>query len=580
MFDAPWWYRAPLPPVAAATVGAGGRAIVTFRGVNYRANIWCNGRLVANSTSTAGAYLYHDVDVTDALLAAVSATTPPGDQPGLAVEVYRSYDWGLDCKHDDTIPFNQQVSCRGKTQEQAQDLAITFVDWAPAPHDANMGLWRGVGLELAGGSGAAKRAAQADTSAAAAATATTVAATAAAAVTVRYPQVSTKLSFSGGQGQPTGQGQGQEHWQRTGDAGPPSARLEVAAELQFWGESRQGGVSGPSAVHGSVSGVFTAEIPGLFQCTSAQAVTLHAGVRQLVVLTADDCPGLSMKNVSDHVLWWPWQMGQPNQHTLTASFVPSAPASSNSTSGPAAAIAASVATVGLRDARVENDANDNAVFYVNGRRIFVRGGGWAPDLLQRMTVSRHAQELRLARDLGLNLIRLEGKLQVCTFSQRAALPLPMPHQRVMRFARHHHPLPVARAHAGRRSVRASLGSRPDDHAGPVLLRRLAELDEVEQPDLCHSDGLRGVPDTADARARVSGGSRSLRLDALHTALLQAPMAGALPCTGAAPNQPAAMYSLTEWRGVPAVLLQVVFMYSSDELPPPNVEAGYLKVLPK
>jgi hypothetical protein len=41
-----------------------------------------------------------------------------------------------------------------------------------------------------------------------------------------------------------------------------------------------------------------------------------------------------------------------------------------------------------------------------------------------------------------------------------------------------------------------------------------------------------------------------------------------------------MYSLTEWRGVPAVLLQVVFMYSSDELPPPNVEAGYLKVLPK
>ena len=189
MFDAPWWYRAPLPPVAAATVGAGGRAIVTFRGVNYRANIWCNGRLVANSTSTAGAYLYHDVDVTDALLAAVSATTPPGDQPGLAVEVYRSYDWGLDCKHDDTIPFNQQVSCRGKTQEQAQDLAITFVDWAPAPHDANMGLWRGVGLELAGGSGAVNRAAHADTSAAAAAaaTATTVAATAAAAVTVRYP---------------------------------------------------------------------------------------------------------------------------------------------------------------------------------------------------------------------------------------------------------------------------------------------------------------------------------------------------------------------------------------------------------
>lgn len=46
-----------------------------------------------------------------------------------------------------------------------------------------------------------------------------------------------------------------------------------------------------------------------------------------------------------------------------------------------------------------------------GRRILVRGGGWAPDLLQRMTTKRHSRELRMAMDIGLNAIRLEGKLQ-------------------------------------------------------------------------------------------------------------------------------------------------------------------------
>jgi exo-1,4-beta-D-glucosaminidase len=70
-----------------------------------------------------------------------------------------------------------------------------------------------------------------------------------------------------------------------------------------------------------------------------------------------------------------------------------------------------VLRVGLRSASNDLDANSNAVFRVNGRRILIRGGGWAPDLLQRMDPRRHRRMLRLTRDLGLNAIRLEGKLQ-------------------------------------------------------------------------------------------------------------------------------------------------------------------------
>ena len=39
-------------------------------------------------------------------------------------------------------------------------------------------------------------------------------------------------------------------------------------------------------------------------------------------------------------------------------------------------------TVGLRTASNDIDANGNALFKVNGKKILVRGGGYAPDLLQ------------------------------------------------------------------------------------------------------------------------------------------------------------------------------------------------------
>ena len=165
LFDVPWWYRAPLPSSASTVVQAGGRALLTFKGVNYRANVWVNGRLVAANNTIEGAFQYHDVDVT----AALAAGTELDVAPAVAVQVFRSFDWGLDCEHP-TTPKNNQVSCRGKTKAEAQDLAITFVDWAPAAPDANMGLWREVSLGLMN--------------------------EAAAAVTVRYPQISTKLSNS------------------------------------------------------------------------------------------------------------------------------------------------------------------------------------------------------------------------------------------------------------------------------------------------------------------------------------------------------------------------------------------------
>ena len=144
-FDVPWWYRVELPPSATAAAKAGGLALLTFEGLNYRANIWVNGALVATNSTVAGAYRYFDIDATAALAKGEK------DTGAVAIEVFRSYDWGLDCQghehgRDQMPPKNDQASCRGRNKTEAQDLGITWVDWAPAAHDANMGLWRDVVL--------------------------------------------------------------------------------------------------------------------------------------------------------------------------------------------------------------------------------------------------------------------------------------------------------------------------------------------------------------------------------------------------------------------------------------------------
>jgi len=51
-------------------------------------------------------------------------------------------------------------------------------------------------------------------------------------------------------------------------------------------------------------------------------------------------------------------------------------------------------------------------FKVNGKPILIRGGGWASDMLLRpASRERLEAELRYVREMGLNTIRLEGKLE-------------------------------------------------------------------------------------------------------------------------------------------------------------------------
>ena len=100
-FIIPWWYRKEF--VLPATFK--GKSIwLNFRGINYRANIWLNGRQIANSDDVAGAWRTYEFNITEAALL--------GKPNVLAVQVFSPTD---------------------------KDLAITFVDWNPAPRTKTWG---------------------------------------------------------------------------------------------------------------------------------------------------------------------------------------------------------------------------------------------------------------------------------------------------------------------------------------------------------------------------------------------------------------------------------------------------------
>jgi exo-1,4-beta-D-glucosaminidase len=290
-----WWYRKPFAVPASY---AGKTVWLNFKGINFRANVWLNGKQIANSNDVAGAWRTFEFNVTSAL--------KPGAENVLAVQVFAPTE---------------------------NDLAITFVDWNPAPPDKEMGLWREVFLTTSG------------------------------PVALRYPTVLSKLNL------------------RTND----SAHLTVTAQLK-------------NATDQPVKGKLKAQIEAV---AIEQEVELAAHQTKDVTFTADQFPQLVFSNPR---LWWPAQMGKPNLYPLTMEFEVNGKVSDHSHT-----------EFGIREVTSEINATGGRVFHVNGKNILIRGGGWTTDMMLRENSQRLHDEFRYVSDMGLNTIRLEGKLETQEF---------------------------------------------------------------------------------------------------------------------------------------------------------------------
>src|SRR5262249_13746446 len=120
-------------------------------------------------------------------------------------------------------------------------------------------------------------------------------------------------------------------------------------------------------------------------------------------------PQLQFKNPS---LWWPAQMGKPELYDLDLTFEIDGNVSD-----------ASHTRFGIREIASqvlqESPERYKRLFTVNGKKLLIRGAGWTPDMMLRTDPQRMADEFRYVQDMGLNTVRLEGKLEPDEFFDMA-----------------------------------------------------------------------------------------------------------------------------------------------------------------
>lgn len=294
-----WWYRTEFQLPAS---DKGRNLQLHFDGINYSANIWLNGRKIADVNDIAGSFRRYELDVTN--------VAQPGRLNTLAVEVFAP---------------------------QPDDLALTWVDWNPMPPDKMMGLWHDVYLTTSG------------------------------AVTLRFPQAITKLDLPS----------------------LDAAHLTVNAELH-------------NAANHSVQGTLRGRIG---QIRFSQSVRLEPNETRLVSFTPNEFRQL---NLTRPRLWWPVHLGAQNLYGLEMDFESGGQISDYQTS-----------RFGIREITSELDADNHRLFKVNGQNVLIRGGGWSPDMFMRYLPQRLEQEFRYVKDMNLNTIRLEGKLESDYFYELA-----------------------------------------------------------------------------------------------------------------------------------------------------------------
>ena len=298
-FRCSWWYRTEFPSPAAA---GGANKFLHFLGINYRANIWLNGKKIAGDKDVVGTYRTYEFDVTKYL--------ESGKTNALALEI---------------------------SAPNKEDLGITWVDWNPTPPDKDMGIWKEVFLTSSGD------------------------------VTVRNPYVAAKL-----------------------DRSYTTAALAASADLH-------------NVTTHPAQGNLKFEMDGV---QVSQAITLAAGESKTVRFTPEQFPQLQLAHAK---LWWPYAMGEPNLYRANFTFEIAGQEISDGAS----------TTFGIREVTSELTPEGARLFRVNGHSVLVRGAAWAPDMLFRWSSAKLDADLAYVRDMGMNTIRLEGRIDREEFFAKA-----------------------------------------------------------------------------------------------------------------------------------------------------------------
>ena len=291
--DKPWWFR-------KAFSQKGKDVVLKLHGINYKANLWINGKLVADSDKIVGPFRIIDLDITKYIKTAGVNV--------LALEIRR--------------PFNPN--------RQKGDLAIDYADWIHYPPDYNGGIVNDIEIRTFDKVG------------------------------IQYPLVTTNFDL-------------------------PSlavAHLTVDALVTNYSKNPQDVI-----VKGRINE----------QITFEKSVHLGPGEVANVTFTPNE---FTVLNISNPKIWWPWQYGKQDLNRIELSVV-----RGNVVSNTIAE------NFGIRQITSKLIDDHSREFIVNGKPIMLRGAAWSPDIFQRRSAKRQEQELRLYRDMNMNIVRSEGKME-------------------------------------------------------------------------------------------------------------------------------------------------------------------------
>src|ERR1035438_6500756 len=126
-------------------------------------------------------------------------------------------------------------------------------------------------------------------------------------------------------------------------------------------------------------------------------VRLAANETKVVKFTPDKFAQLSIDNPR---LWWPVQVGTPNLYTLKLQFEIGGAVSDESAT-----------RFGIREVTSILDEQNHRVFRINGKNVLIRGAGYTFDMMLRTSPEKQEAELKYVRDMNLNTVRMEGKLE-------------------------------------------------------------------------------------------------------------------------------------------------------------------------
>jgi Exo-beta-D-glucosaminidase Ig-fold domain/Glycosyl hydrolases family 2/Glycosyl hydrolases family 2, TIM barrel domain/Glycosyl hydrolases family 2, sugar binding domain len=137
----PYWYRTTF---FVPNEDSGKRFQLIFKGINYRAEVWVNGKCVADSSRMVGMFAEYSLNLSKEIIA--------GAANGLAVKIYPLDFPGL--------PAHPQLNAMGDFYENGGPTGdigknVTMLssvgwDWIPEVRDRNMGIWQPVYLRSSG----------------------------------------------------------------------------------------------------------------------------------------------------------------------------------------------------------------------------------------------------------------------------------------------------------------------------------------------------------------------------------------------------------------------------------------------